>query len=70
MDINYLSEHINVGDLSKKQIAEMVQSRLANSLSGFHLSGKKFDTRLKKASKVFAAIIARENRKTKKTKST
>ncbi|WP_205509960.1 hypothetical protein [Longitalea arenae] len=61
-----MSQQVNTADLSKKQISQIVQHRLANSLDGFHLSGKKFDARLKKASKVFAAMIAKENRKQKK----
>jgi hypothetical protein len=66
MDINYMSMQSNAINYSKKHLRELIQLKLTNSLDEFQLSGKKFDKQLKKASKVFAAIVAKENRKQKK----
>jgi hypothetical protein len=54
-----------VENLSKKEIFKRVYIKIANSLAEFNLSGKKFDSKLKKASKQFAKDIAKKKGKKK-----
>jgi hypothetical protein len=60
-----LQDQPSTKNLSKKKISELVYSQIANSLSEFHLSGKKFENKLKKVSKLFAKDIAKANRNQK-----
>jgi hypothetical protein len=49
--------------LSKKQILENVYIRISNSLAEFDLHGKKFENKLKKASKLIAKDILKASKK-------
>jgi hypothetical protein len=49
--------------LSKKKISKTLYQKLATTLAEYNLTGKKFDNKLKKASKLLATDIARANRK-------
>jgi hypothetical protein len=66
MDINNMSGQLDIPIPTKKHIAGLVQLKLAHSLDEYNLTGKKYKSTLKKASKVFATMITKEMRKQKK----
>jgi hypothetical protein len=51
---------------SKKKIAELIYLKISSSLSDFDLSGKKFENKVKKVSKLLARDIARSYKKKEK----
>lgn len=57
-----------VTKLSKKKISESVYEKIAGSLAEYNLQGKKFDSKLKKVSRLFAVDIAKATRKKEKAK--
>jgi hypothetical protein len=68
MDVNYVPTLSTPRSVSKKRLSEVLQLKLANSLDEYHLKGKKFKNTLEKASKAFASMIAKQDRKKKKAK--
>jgi hypothetical protein len=68
-------DKVSIKKISKKKAKAIVYDKFANALSEFKsgINPKKFETKLKKASKLFAADIAKvgvksKGRKKKKTK--
>ena len=68
MDVNYVPIQSTPGSVSKKRLSEILQLKLANSLDEYELKGKKFKNTLEKASKAFASMIAKQDRKRRKEK--
>lgn len=54
--------------MSKKEARKLVYTKLAGVLAEYNIGKKKLDVKLKKASKLFAADIARAANKTVKPK--
>lgn len=53
---------------SKKEISKTLYEKMAGSLAEYELKGKKFESRLKKVSKLFAVDVAKASRKKGKAK--
>lgn len=68
MDATYMSKQPATANVSKKNLTEVLQLKLANSVDEYHLKGKKFKNALEKASKALASLIAKQDRKKKKAK--
>ena len=54
--------------ISKKEISKDLYGKLANTLSDYHLEGRKFENKLKKAARLLSAEIKKMYRKKEKTK--
>ncbi|OQP67490.1 hypothetical protein [Niastella populi] len=65
LDSTRQTETLPTPEFSKKKLTELVYLKITSSLSEFNLSGKKFESKVKKVSKSFAKDIARSYKKEK-----
>jgi len=66
MPDNTVPNQPSIEYLSKKEIVEKVRMNIAKSLAEFRLSGKKYEEKLEKATKLFAKGIVKGKKKKKK----
>jgi hypothetical protein len=52
----------------RKEVSRSVYDKLAGTMAEFHLEGKRFESKLRKASKLFAAEIMKMQRKKEKSR--